>query len=367
MVLDVVGGMWRLWRGGRPLPGGEGEVPLLLAGARGLAAASPLESAWCALRALSRAADAGDRAGQVGARALVLGSLLVPLQARLGAWPERLLEETRGLARDDPGLVACVDILEGHSLLYAGRWVEAERSFERGEQVLRRAEEGRFDWELNICAMGRLRALEELGRVEDFIERAGILYREALDRGDRYAHITAALYLGAARLMQDLPAAAWQMLGEAEERITDSFIVQRAYADRLRASILLVEERPVPALSLAQGLSRRVLRSPLRLVPMLALDSALLLARAALAAGEEEQCRLACARLYALARPDAQAHARLLLCRLDGQGEEQAAAAFDAQGMALMGALARGQPPEGLVAPQRWLRQALPSMLRRAR
>ena len=116
-----------------------------------------------------------------------------------------------------------------------------------GVEVLKEQCRG-VTWELDIGRMAALRALEELGEIQEMARRAALLRREAEDNGDLYALVTALLTEGASRLAADDCPGARDLARRAMNLWTPSgFHLQHFYALRLEAYCDLYERRPLDA------------------------------------------------------------------------------------------------------------------------
>jgi hypothetical protein len=215
-------------------------------------------------------------------------------------------------------LAGTLSVTRGHLRIFDGDWREALRCCEIGEAALR-AEAITPTWERNIGRMGMLRALEELGLLEQARARSREWLNDAQDRGDTYAEVTFALYLGMAELIAGDARNARVLHERVFARCQPcGFTVQHMYAARLDAVIQLFERAPLAAWNGVKTIWPQIRRARLLSLPITRLDAVLLRGRVAVAAaeaGRKEALSVAAGAVQSLAgeaRSDAIAGGRAL-------------------------------------------------------
>jgi hypothetical protein len=287
------------------------------------------------------------------------------------------LDRAESLAPNDPLSMGMMLMCRGQAEILAGHWREALTASDGAATIFREQCRG-VAWERNFTEMGALRALEELGRVDEAGERAERFLRDAMASGDVYAEVTALLYRALlVQLLHDDPAAARADAQLALERWTPvGYHVQHLYALRVDVLADLYERAPARAWERLEAAWPAIRRSFLLRVPTGRIDFFLMRARVALAlfcSTGDGRLRARCAAdartLSQQARPDAAAHAMMLRAGLSDSPAESTALLLDAErafsqlGMALCAACARARSERqtgslgalGVRNPARWL------------
>jgi hypothetical protein len=254
------------------------------AAAKGLIVVDPLRGSYFSLLSLLLALRSGEvrrigRGLSMTAGSLIpIGGLVARIGTRLLATASRLANET-----GEPYLSSIVKISTGQVRLLEGRWREMHDLCESGVTTLKEQCRG-IRWECDIAQMGAIRALEELGEVEQVRTRAETFLRESEEAGDLYGEVTARLYRAFWCLADDNPAQAREQAQSALGRWSGhGFNLQHFYAFRIEAYADLYEGEPERAWARVEQTWPLLVGARLLRVNPMRLDAHLLRARAALA------------------------------------------------------------------------------------
>ncbi|MFO0619448.1 MAG: hypothetical protein U0414_43065 [Polyangiaceae bacterium] len=362
------------------------------AAARGLLAVDAVRGAYFALASLAEAIACADEVRTARGLLVVGGGVLGALPGRMGQWGFDMIRDARALADrvNDVRLSGFAEVSACQAHIYAGAWEAAVNAGEAGVEMLRRGAGG-VTWEIDIGLMGVIRALEELGDLAGARARIEELSRDAEQRDDRYAEVTARLYRAFHHIHEGEPDVA-----ERETRIaaklwvTHGYTLQSFYVDRVDAHAALYRGDLASARArLEHGLAG-IREAGLRSIPIVSIDAQILAARVGLAelrarpfdGGAKQAVLTACRALEGSRRGDAPAHAEALRgalasIDLDRAGAdaslERAARLFDALSMRLAAACARARTSSssadeameylrasGVTDPETWLDAMLP-------
>lgn len=121
----------------------------------------------------------------MGHEAVFEGALRLPRFRRHG---ERILAEMDRIADwiDDPYTTAHAEISHGHNEWARGRWRRALEHCERSARILKERCHG-VSWEIAVANVFGFSSLSFLGRMGALSTRVEAEYREATERGDRFA------------------------------------------------------------------------------------------------------------------------------------------------------------------------------------
>lgn len=195
--------------------------------------------------------------------------------------------ETIAAEHSDALVTGFVAGARGQVALAHGDWAEALK--QNGSAADLEQSRAGLTFERNIAQMAALRALEELGHVQEFTRRAEELRRDAERAGDGYGEATARLNLALIHLMHDEPeearAIAEDVLGRWSQR---GFHIQHLYAHRVLVHADLYEGNHDEADRRLRSFRSALDASGLLYVPLPRLDSALLAARVRLAKAAAE-------------------------------------------------------------------------------
>ncbi|HEY2900489.1 MAG TPA: protein kinase [Polyangia bacterium] len=391
----------------RPRPAGEVtaierlRVDMCLSASKGLMLVDSLRGAAFAFDSLRHALAVGEPLRVGEALVLVGGGLLAPAGGWMASLGNRLLARAAEIATQSqsPRLSGMTQTMSGQTMIFAGQWRDALRTCDAGIDELTARCRG-VAWETNAGYMGAIRAVEELGHLNDYRRRCQQLLADADARGDVYARLTAVLYEALAHLAAGRPSLVRQQVSSSMRVWTQSaFSVQHLYAVRLEAMSDVYEDRPTEAWTRLDRAWPALKRSGLLRIPIMRIDALALRARVALALAsadptaaerwlaESMRDRRALAKER---RPDTPAHACLLqagqeIGRVPRAETERslndAIAIYDKGGMALWSHYARhrkGQViggdeghalcddaaaamrAEGIADPLRWLAVVAP-------
>jgi hypothetical protein len=190
--------------------------------------------------------------------------------------------------------------------------------------------------------MGRLRALEELGRFSELDRVAQENLQLARSREDTWAEVTAALYAAMARLFLGDLGGAKALLTEATERWTpEGFHVQHLYVARTKVLIGLYEGKPT--WEVVEEIWPALRHSGLLQVPVVRIDAYGLRARSALASHRPAEALEAARYLSREKRLDARAYGAMYqgLATSEPRLLLEAAGWFDQCGMRIPAGCAR--------------------------
>jgi ATP/maltotriose-dependent transcriptional regulator MalT len=364
-------------------------VDLCFSASKGLVAVDTPRGGYLALRGLLFALRAGEPRRIGRSLAMVAGAVLAPAGGPLLGWARRMVSRTEALARtfDDDYLRAISDITRGQIAVFEGKWRDALERSERGIETLTLRCRG-VTWEANTGETGALRGLEELGRYEALLERAGEHAKRSADRGDLYGEIVAAAYLSIGLLAEGRPSEARAQHRAVFRRWRHGrFDVQSLYA--LRADVLadIYEGRPEVAYEKVASAWPEIEAALLLRVPVTRIDALLLRARSAIECAVEGMGEVDALlgsaerdarRLARESRLDARAHAAALRAgvhRCRGESDDmqreldRAEALYDEEGMVVdaicvrvwrRGRIEADQTEElrqrGIHDPARWVR-----------
>ena len=184
-------------------------------------------------------------------------------------------------------------------------------------------------WDCDVAQMGALRALEELGRVEELRRRLPGLIDEAISLDDLYAEVTFRLYDAFWKISRGETEQARSTAADVLARWgREGFQLQHLYELRIQALCDVYEGAPQEALRRVDAPGRRLERSGLLAHRMLRERRAPApCARCAAAAGAqvEREAGRAARALERMQRPDAVAAARLLRSALAARVRRAAA------------------------------------------
>jgi hypothetical protein len=298
-------------------------VDLCLSASKGLMLVDSLRGAGFAFDSLRHALAVGEPLRVGEALALVGGGVLAPAGGWMGRWGRRMLDQATEIAlqSNSPRLLGMTQTLSGQVMIFAGQWRSALAACDEGIAELTARCRG-VAWEINSGYMGAIRAVEELGHLNDYRLRCQTLLGDADARGDVYARVTAVLYEALAHLAADQPALMRQQVATSMRVWTQSaFSVQHLYAVRLEAMADIYQDQPEKAWLRVGEAWPALKRSGLLRIPIMRIDAYALRARAALAlaaaqpvaatrlVNESRRDRL---RLAKEQRPDTPGHALLL-------------------------------------------------------
>ncbi len=248
--------------------------------AKGLAFVDPLRGLYFALRRLTAATALGDQE-QLALALCTTGATLLPIRGPFSRWARRLIAEGCGLAESQasPYVRATVCQTLAQVSMLECRWNEMSTLCEEALGLLQR-HCPRQRWEVAVATMAKLRAEEELGRIEALRRDAWEWLEQASALGDRYSACVAWEYFGWACLLFGDTATARHAVQRVEALwIPAGFQMQHFYAARLSAYAELVDGRPEAAWERAQVLWQKARAHGLLRHILLGLDADLLLLR----------------------------------------------------------------------------------------
>jgi hypothetical protein len=383
-------------------------VDLCLSASKGLMLVDSLRGAGFAFDSLRHALAVGEPLRVGEALALVGGGVLAPAGGWMGRWGRRMLDQATEIAlqSNSPRLLGMTQTLSGQAMIFAGQWRSALAACDEGIAELTARCRG-VAWETNSGYMGAIRAVEELGHLNDYRLRCQTLLDDADARGDVYGRVTAVLYEALAHLAADQPALMRQQVATSMRVWTQSaFSVQHLYAVRLEAMADIYQDQPEKAWSRVGEVWPALKRSGLLRIPIMRIDAYALRARAALALAATrptaatnlvDESRRDRVRLAKEQRPDTPGHALLLQAGQQTAAVTRAATLRcldeamtiyqangmqlwfnyarhrkgevlgDAEGRALCQAASTAMRREGIVNPTRWLQVVAPGRWTEAR
>jgi hypothetical protein len=254
--------------------------------ARGLLPTDSFRGLYLAVLGLRWAARSGSAELQARLLAVVGSVVLMPLGGAPGQWGASMLTRARALA-DRPIARGVVAVGEVQARTLDGDWpgvLEACEAVEREFQAAGPSVD--VAWERAIATMGRLRALEELGRFGEAREAASAFRSAARETEDRYAEVTGLQYEAMAELAADRVDAARALLDRAEAAWPYAgFQMQHMYALRLRATLDLYVGDPAAAQARVRAAWGQVNGSGLLMIKLVWFDAWDLRARAEMSAG----------------------------------------------------------------------------------
>lgn len=257
---------------------------------KNLVDADPARGIYFTLAALVRAQRTGDALRTARALTIVGGSISVvggPL-ARLG---ERMFRQAEALAAqlDMPELWGTIDLARGQVEMLAGRSGEAVTRCDAGIRRLTHSCRG-FALETNLGRTSALRALEDLGQLDQVAIRAQELRDAATATGNRYAETAAIQYLAISRLAAGATEEARELARHGRQLWTRrDFHIQHLYAVRIETLCDLYEGRPEDGWERLEGVDASLRASGLLRIPLTRVDVLALRGRLALAAASRSR------------------------------------------------------------------------------
>lgn len=301
--------------------------------ARGLMMVDPPRAAFFAVHSLVDALRYGD-GFRTGRALCAVGGALAPFDGPAGAWAGSMLARAETLASEvcDPRLDGMLAIARAQAEFKAGRFVEMLALCDSGAKILVDRCRG-VRWDCDVAQMGALRALEELGRVNELRARLATLIDEAVSLDDLYAEVTFCLFEAFWRIAQGEPDEARHEARDVLARWGGTgFQLQHLYELRIHSCCDVYEGRPEEGWRRIEDAWPSLERSGLLAHGMLRSDAAQLRARVALAAadanpaGAHREAERAARLLERMKRPDATASAAMLRAALLArQGDRNAA------------------------------------------
>jgi hypothetical protein len=302
------------------------------AAARGLLVIDPARATYFSVIALADALATRD-AFRIGRALCALGGTLAPLGGPAGAWARAMLARAERLAEEvrDPRLDGTLAISKAQVEFVDGRFASMLELSDRGGALLVENCRG-VRWDCDVAQMAALRALEELGRIDELRRRLPKLIEEAVALDDLYAEVTFRLNdafwriprgeIDEARREADDVLARWS--GEG-------FQVQHFYALRIQACCDVYEGARREAWQRVGEAWPALRRSGLLAHRMLKSDALQLRARVALSAADAgapaaREVERSARALQRMQRPDAIAAACTLRAGWAARGGERASA-----------------------------------------
>jgi hypothetical protein len=307
--------------------------------ARGLLMVDPARAAYFSVRALSDALRSGDTSQLVHSLCTV-GGALAPLGGPAGAWARSMVSRAERIAASvsDPRLDGTVSVSRAQIEFVDGRFSTMLDLCDRGSRILLENCQG-VRWDSDVAQMAALRALEELGRIDELRRRLVGLIDDAIEFDDLYAEVTFRLSNAFWRIPRGEISEARQEAREVLERWDrGSFQMQHLYELRIQAFCDVYEGAPEEAWRRVQAAWPQLERSGLLLHRMLKSDALQIRARVALAAdaAPERETERAARALAWMKRPDAVAAACMLRAALaERRGQRVPALSLLAQAEAL--------------------------------
>ena len=306
-------------------------VDVCYSAAKSFSIVDPTRSVYFSLATLLLALRLGEPT-RVARSLLMVGATLRSLgSGALVRWGERMMRQAGDLAPPgDPYLAGFTAAVMGSVHVVRGEWSQALEQADYGVRLLNDRCRG-VSFDVAIGRMAALRALEELGRLDEVGARAEEMLAVARDTGDFYAEVTASLYSAFAAIAAGRPEDARSLASEARARWTrHDFHIQHLYTLRIAVFCDLYDHRPDAAWTQVDAVWPDVVRSGLLRVPVSRVDALLLRARSALATRDVARlrsCEADTARLAREARSDARAHAASLRAGIVAlRGDAQSAA-----------------------------------------
>jgi hypothetical protein len=279
----------------------------------------------------------------------MVGGALAPLGGPANAWARSMVARAQRIAAEarDPHLDGMVVISSSALDFVAGRFEAMLEHCDRGERLLVENCRG-VRWDCDVAQMGALRALEELGRVDEIRRRLPRLIDEAIAHDDLYAEVTFRLYDAFWRISHgEIEEARREARDVLERWGRAGFQMQHLYELRILACCDVYEGAPRQAWARVQAEWPALERSRLLAHRMLYSDALQLRARVALAAADagapcEREVEPAARRLARMQRPDASAAACLLRAALASRARDRTGA------LALLGQAEAGYASAGM-------------------
>ena len=273
-------------------------------------------------RRVLRAIDLADSTG-----------LLVHANASISSIANRLIDTERVLAKDrgDFHFLARSFVNAAQKSLLQGQWEDAKKNCDVSLRANRQAGHP-LRWEANVSTMTQLRALEELGELEQMYHTALDMAETATANGDFYGVATGKLNAGFGYLAKNEPEIARSIASQVDTMWSGiDFHMQHFYIKRLDIFCDLYECDLESASQKLLDFSPRIESSGFLSVPMVCIDYALLTARIELAQAQAQNRDADCAsQLHALnkqKRDDARSHACLIKASISAlRGDNDSAA-----------------------------------------
>jgi hypothetical protein len=258
---------------------------------KGLAMVDSIRGIYFDGEALFLALRAGDPV-RIGRTLVPVATALRCLRNRAAIrWGDALLDTAQRIATDTGDVygLGMAALARSQASLYMGGWRNAAADADEGVRILTNGCRG-ATLESNIARMSAMRALEELGRLQEVAARAEELLVTAEAVGDRYAEVTALLNLAFSAIADDDLRGARSRAHRAVERWTQQgFNLQHLYAMRVEAYADLYEGHAERAWRRVQDTWPALKSSYLARLPMIRMDAHILRARVALALGTERR------------------------------------------------------------------------------
>ncbi len=252
--------------------------------AKGLAMVDPLRGLYFAVHGLILALRSGDPYFVTRELAGV-GATLIPAGPPFARWARRIASRARTMAQElgDPYLLGFTAVVHAQEFMVDGMWTEMLRCCDDGAEILREKCRG-VSWELAIAGAAAERALEELGRPVDALQRIEVALQQARETADIVRICSCIQYSGMVHLLQGRTHEAREAAQRSREMWPgQGFQMQHFYAMRLEAYAALVDDRPLEALRLVEGHWRDITRSQLLRHALIGVDAHLLAARVRIA------------------------------------------------------------------------------------
>lgn len=258
-------------------------------------------------RRLLRAIDLADSTG-----------LLTHANASIFSNATRLIDTERVLAKDrgDFHFLARSFANAAQKSLLQGLWEDAKKNCDVSLRANRQAGQP-LRWEANVSTMTQLRALEELGELEQMHHTALDLAEAAAANGDFYGVATGRLNAGFGYLAKNEPEMARSIANQVNSMWSGiDFHMQHFYIKRLEIFCDLYEYDLESASHKFLEFAPRIESSGFLSVPMVCIDFALLAARVELAQARAQNRQADCTnQLHALnkqKRRDTRSHVSLI-------------------------------------------------------
>jgi len=250
---------------------------------KGLVVVDPMRGLYFALMSLVLALREGD--SHRIARGLCMGGAALSAIPQLAVWGRSMIDLAHeiGERENEPYMKGLSELALGQALIVERDWKGVLGACDHGAQVLKEGARG-TTWERNVGRMGALRALEELGQIDEFKRRARELLLQAEDQGDRYAQVGARQNLAYWMIVEnDLEGA--RRAEEAAMRLwtQSGYHIQHFYDLRFRAACCIYEGDPAPAVEMISAEWKRIVAANLLRHPTIRVDALQLRARAAIA------------------------------------------------------------------------------------
>ena len=298
--------------------------------ARGLIVLDLPRAAYFSVQSLVDALRCGD-GFRVGRALCFVGTSLAPLGGPASAWARAMVSRAERVAAgvSDARLDGMVSVSNAQLEFVAGHYAAMLELCDRGARVLVENCRG-VRWDCDVAQMGAIRALEELGRLEELRGRLPRLIDDAVSLDDLYAEVTFRLYDGYWMISRGEIEHARDTANYVFQRWTsEGFQLQHLYALRIQICCDVYEGAAPeawrrlceawPAIEGSGLLAHRMLKS----------DALMLRARVALAAEAENRVReveLTARALERMGRADAIAASSMLRAALAARGGDRSRA-----------------------------------------